>query len=281
VDACTDYVDITGEPAFWWRIIERYHDRAAERGVLIVPCCGFDSIPHDMGVLFTLGALGANDAPVRIRGYVSVTGRPSGGTWSSAVHAMTGLRTMKRARPARTSQPHERPRVHRVPELERWAVPLPTIDPLVVKRSAEFSPAFPEAFTYLHYLQTRSVWSVGKLAAGAGVVAGLAQWKPTRDLLLRMQPSGTGPSAEERARGRFRVTFLAEAGGKRLRTQVSGHDPGYEHTSKMLAAAALTLVEDRDALPHRGGVLTPASALAGPLMPRLADTGMRFDIQDR
>lgn len=30
-----------------------YHDQAAEKGVYIVGSCGFDSIPADMGVVYT------------------------------------------------------------------------------------------------------------------------------------------------------------------------------------------------------------------------------------
>ena len=53
----TDYIDSTGEPAFVDMLLERYAARAKERGVRIVPCCGYDSIPADLGALFTVRAL--------------------------------------------------------------------------------------------------------------------------------------------------------------------------------------------------------------------------------
>jgi len=42
-------VGAAGEP--WWihRMITKHHDEAARQGVKIVHCCGFDSVPSDLG----------------------------------------------------------------------------------------------------------------------------------------------------------------------------------------------------------------------------------------
>ena len=69
----------------------------------------------------------------------------------------------------------------------------------------------------------------GREGSGGRVVGGvfaLAQTKPTRNLLFRLRPPGRGPTDEEIARGHFEVIFLAEAGDTRLKTRVSGGDPG-------------------------------------------------------
>ncbi len=44
----------TGET--WWvrKMIDQYHDAAAAAGVRIVPCCGYDSIPSDLGTWFAV-----------------------------------------------------------------------------------------------------------------------------------------------------------------------------------------------------------------------------------
>src|SRR5438552_3231955 len=52
--AGTDYVDLTGEPEFVDLMYLRHHAHAAESGARIVHCCGFDSIPADLGVYFTV-----------------------------------------------------------------------------------------------------------------------------------------------------------------------------------------------------------------------------------
>jgi len=61
-------------------------------------------------------------------------------------------------------------------------------------------------------------------------------------------------------------------------TRVSGGDPGYGETAKMLAEAALTLSMDTALLPERYGVLTPAVAMGERLTERLQRAGIRFEV---
>jgi short subunit dehydrogenase-like uncharacterized protein len=267
----TDYVDLTGEPVWWKRMIDRYHDDAVRTNATIVPCCGFDSVPHDMGARFTAKALGRS--PARVRGYVQMSGTASGGTWASLLHITSQIGGLRRMM---ASLPSARP--HRSDALDRWAIPLPTIDPFVVMRSASLSPDFGDGFSYEHYVATSRPLRTASLAGVVLVLAGLTQIPPLRRLLERARPSGSGPTPEQRERGRFRVTFVGEADGASVKTQVSGHEPGYAHTSKMLAEAALCLAFDRDRLPRTGGVLTPASALGDPYQERLERTGMHFEV---
>ena len=56
-EAGTDYVDLTGEPEFVDRMWLKYHARATETGARLVHSCGFDSIPHDLGVQYTVDRL--------------------------------------------------------------------------------------------------------------------------------------------------------------------------------------------------------------------------------
>jgi len=272
VDGGTDYVDITGEPAFWQRMIARHHDTARERGVLIVPCCGFDSIPHDLGAYFTAAQLPGN-GPLEIEAYVRARGEPSGGTWASAINAMANLRKSAGSGDG-SARGGPRPRIHHADAVGQWVVPMPTVDPLVVRRSARFCPTFGESLRYHHYLQVRSLPALVKLLAGVGIVAALAQTGPTRALLLKWRGSGEGPSDEVRARSECVVTFVGRRGGDSVRVEVAGHDPGYGLTAMMLSESALVLAEDRERLPHRGGVLTPASALGEPLLERVKRGGL-------
>ena len=61
VEACarsgTHYLDITGEPAFVSRSIRELDAVARASGAALVHCCGFDSIPADLGALFTVSQL--------------------------------------------------------------------------------------------------------------------------------------------------------------------------------------------------------------------------------
>lgn len=289
VQACirsgTDYCDITGEPAFVDRIIARYDGDAREQGVRVVPCCGFDSIPHDLGVRFTVEQLPA-DGPVTVRGFVRAKGLPSGGTWKSAIKAMgeADLRSISGPRPSSSGDRRARSlplRVQRVGELDAWGVPLPTIDPAVVLRSARALEAYGPDFRYGHYAHVRQVTTVAGMVGGAGLLMGLARIGPTRELLLKLRQSGEGPSPEQREAGWFQCTFLGEAGDQRVTTRVSGGDPGYTETAVMLGETALSLAQDDD-LPDVAGVLTTAQAFeGGALQRRLEDQGMRFEVVER
>src|SRR5450755_3548 len=103
--AGTDYVDLTGEPEFVDLMWLRYHDQAAANGARIVHSCGFDSIPYDLGALFTVGQL-PESAPIRLQGFVRAAGTFSGGTYHSAIEAMGRLRqTAGAARDRRQREP--------------------------------------------------------------------------------------------------------------------------------------------------------------------------------
>jgi short subunit dehydrogenase-like uncharacterized protein len=285
VDACveagTEYADITGEPAFVGEIRERFDAPAREAGIRLVSCCGFDSVPHDLGVAFTVDHL-PDDAPVTVRGYVEADGRFSGGTALSAMGAIA-TRQLPSNRVEGESQREVRSvpmRIHRVDEavgIGGYGVPLPTIDPAMVLRSAAALDGYGSKFRYGHFARLQNLPMVAGGVAGVAAFATLASLPPTRKLLEKVLPSsGEGPSAERRARSRFRVTFHGVGGGKQVVTRVSGGDPGYDETAKMLGEAAITLAQD-GGTGHVGAV-TPAQGLGDGYRRRLEAQGLRFEV---
>ncbi|HZU61366.1 MAG TPA: saccharopine dehydrogenase NADP-binding domain-containing protein [Solirubrobacteraceae bacterium] len=285
--AGTDYVDLTGEPEFVDLMWLRYHEQAQATGARLVHSCGFDSIPYDLGALFTVSQLPEN-LPVRLEGFVRIGGTFSGGTYHSAVGIMAHLREaaklagQRREREARPSGRRVRGAAgtpHHDQEAGGWVVPFPTIDPQTVLRSARALDRYGPDFTYSHYLVVKRLPVLAGLAAGAGVVAALAQLPPTRSLLLKLKDPGDGPSPEQREKSWFRVRFRARADGAELLTQVSGGDPGYGETSKMLGQSALCLVHDP--LPETSGQVTPAVAMGQALIDRLVREGIRFEVLER
>jgi short subunit dehydrogenase-like uncharacterized protein len=281
--AGTDYADLTGEPEFVDRSYVRHHATAVASGARLVHACGFDSIPHDLGVLFTVQQL-PEDVPITVRGYVSAGGRPSAGTFHSAVTQFSRLRQTGAAYAARRRvEPRPPRRVSSVKgpvlyerSLGAWALPLPTIDPQVVKRSAGALERYGPDFSYGHYAAVKQLPVALGAAAGVGAVFALAQLPPTRSLLLVRMKSGDGPSPERRERSWFRVRFVGEGGGERVVTEVSGGDPGYDETAKMLAESALCLATD--SLPPTSGQVTPAVAMGDALIERLRRRGIRFEV---
>ena len=288
VDAGTDYIDITGEPEFVDRIWLAQHDRARQAGVRLVHCCGFDSIPADLGVWYTLRHLPAG-TPLTIRGYVKIHATPSAGTYHSAVRAFSRVRQSSAIARRRKSleTPAEPGRhvggagmqIHRVPGNKGWAVPLPIIDPLVVQRSARALEQYGPDFRYGQYAAVGSLPKAVGLVGGAGGLVVAAQIPPARDALLRRMSSGEGPPAQRRSRSWFRIRFVATVAGEAkspVVTEVSGGDPGYDETAKMLGESALCMVGDD--LPEVAGQVTTAQAMGDALVARLETAGIDFRV---
>jgi short subunit dehydrogenase-like uncharacterized protein len=282
--AGTDYVDLTGEPEFVDLMWLRYNDQAVASGARLVHSCGFDSIPYDLGALFTVGQL-PEGVPIKLTGMVRVGGKFSGGTFHSAVHIMGRLRQGYRVaaeRRAREQRPTGRRvkgvagRPRRDADTGWWLVPYPTIDPQTVLRSARALDRYGPDFTFELDLAVRRAPVLVGLGAGVGAVVGLAQLPPTRKLLLKLKDPGTGPSPEQREKSWFKIRFVGEGGGRRVVTEVSGGDPGYGETSKMLAEAALCLAHDE--LPKVSGHVTPAVAMGQALIDRLLAAGIKFTV---
>jgi len=69
------------------------------------------------------------------------------------------------------------------------------------------------------------------------------------------------------------------AGARYLGKIEARGDPGYAATSVMLGESALCLALDRDRLPARAGVLTPATAMGIALADRLKAAGHTLTTQ--
>jgi len=283
-DAGTDYVDLTGEPEFVDRMYVAYHDAAVASGARIVNACGFDSIPHDLGVFFTVKHL-PTDGPVTVRGVVRSNATFSGGTFHSFLGAAPRVRQMREAyvarrkkegRPTGRSSRAVSGKPHRDKLLGYWLLPLPTIDPQVVQRSGAALASYGPKFSYSHYAGTKTLRYAAGGAIGVSALAIGAQVKPVREFLGRKVPQGEGPSESRRKASWFTVDFVGEAGGETVHTRVSGGDPGYTETAKMLAESALCLALDKN--PPSAGMVTTAVAMGDNLLTRLQKAGLGFEL---
>ncbi|WP_329419055.1 saccharopine dehydrogenase NADP-binding domain-containing protein [Streptomyces sp. NBC_01693] len=283
-DAGTDYTDLTGEAEFVDRMYLEHDGRARETGARLVHACGFDSVPHDLGVYFTVQQL-PEGVPLTIDGFVRTNAVFSGGTFASALTAMG--RGPQMARAARERRLHE-PRLvgrrarapqgapHFSPGTGTWALPLPTLDPRVVERSARGLERYGPDFRYRHFASVKHLPVALGGTAATVLLAGAAQIPAARDWLSSRVEPGTGPDERRRKRSWFTVRFIGEGGGRRVCTEVSGGDPGYDETAKMLAEAALALALDD--LPATSGQVTTAVAMGDALLERLTAAGLRFRV---
>ncbi|HEX4339211.1 MAG TPA: saccharopine dehydrogenase NADP-binding domain-containing protein [Polyangiaceae bacterium] len=282
IEQGTDYVDSTGEPFFVERLLVRHRQSAERAGVRLVSSCGFDSIPADLGVFFTVKQL-PEGAPVTVAGYLKLKGTFSGGTERSAIKSLAPPKDAVKPPPPRPDGARRvrlvTGKARRVPELGGWSSPLPTIDGPIVLRSAATLDRYGPDFTYSHnvihpsfFVMWMAFWFFGSLAVAARIPL-------VRNLLLAVvKKSGQGPTDEQIASSWFELSFVADSGGKTIKTRVKGGDPGYGETSKMLAESAMCLALDRAALPERAGVLTPAEAMGDLLLERLTRAGLEFSV---
>lgn len=308
VKACvasgTDYCDLTGEVQWIRKMVERYEDQAKASGARIVHCCGFDSIPSDMGVWFLQNqaeqTFGAPCRDVRMR-VKTAKGEFSGGTVASMINvareAAADPKLRKElANPFSICPPEHRSQT-RQPSLKgaeydktfnAWLAPfvMGAINTRVVHRSNALQNArYGKEFTYDEAMMTGR-GTKGRLAAYA-ITGGLAAFftasaiKPTRWLVEKFVPKpGEGPSPEAQKSGFYDLRFVGRTeDGKTIITKVTGdQDPGYGSTGKMLGEAGMCLAFD---IPNEqpGGFWTPASLLDGKLMDRLTSkAGLTFEV---
>jgi short subunit dehydrogenase-like uncharacterized protein len=283
-DTGADYLDLSGEPEFVDLTYVRHDARARETGARLVHACGFDSVPHDLGAYFTVRQL-PEGVPLTVDGFVSADATFSGGTFASALNQFSrGRQMLAAARDRgrheprlvgrRASAPTGMPRYAK--EVGAWALPLPTIDPQIVRRSAKALERYGPDFRYRHYAAVRHLpVAVGGVAAMGSLVTA-AQLPPARRWLSDRLRPGEGPGPEKRAKSWFSVRFVGEGGGRRVFTEVAGGDPGYGETAKMFAESALSLAFDD--LPPTAGQVTTAVAMGDALTERLRRAGIRFRV---
>lgn len=299
VEACatrgTHYADLAGEVLFMRETIDRAHDAAAESGARIVHCCGWDSVPSDIGVLLLhrhAQEQGLGDLLETTLVIEQVRGGVSGGSIQSLREQIDEARASPRARvllsdpyalsPDRDAEPDIGPEPDpggavRDPALGGYLAPLSVglANPRIVRRSnALLGHAYGRALRYRELMLCGPA-SVGLLKAHGVSTARRAYLaalphRPIRRVLDRLLPApGEGPAPERRERGLFRLAIHTRtSAGARLACRVHGPgDPGYAATAVMLGESALALAFDEPLLTPAAGVLTPATGLG----PRLAD----------
>ena len=287
--AGVDYVDLCGEPAWMRHMIDAHEATAKASGARIVFSCGFDSIPFDLGVFLLQKEFRhrfGHPAP-RVRGRVrKMKGTFSGGTAASLKATMAASAADPKVldllkNPFSLTPGFEGPRqpTGHKPMLDEalgmWVAPfvMAAINTRNVHRSNFLlQHAWGTDFVYDEMLVT-GPGEKGEAIANA--VAGDKSMGSDKG-----PKPGEGPSREEREAGFYDVLFLGDDGqGNTLRVGVKGdRDPGYGSTSKMIAEAAVCLLQEATGTP--GGIWTTAPAMGEPLVARLqANAGLTFAVE--
>lgn len=311
VTACVknkvDYCDLTGEVQWIRRMIDQHHEAAKKDGTKIVHCCGFDSIPSDMGVYFL-----QNSAKVKYGHYCqqiklrvkAAKGGPSGGTIDSLNNVLAEaekdptvaaiLENPYSLNPEGqqsgvdvndlTSAVYDK-------DFKSWIGPfiMAAINTRVVRRSHALSGfMYGNSFSYEEATLCGDGLS-GRLKANVltSVMNAMSSGNPNsmiKKITGRFLPkSGEGPSKHQRENGFYSLALHGTLeNGHSIKGKVKGdRDPGYGSTCKMLGESAVCLALDRDKLPEATGVITPSIAMGDLLLSRLEkNAGLEFTIVD-
>ena len=307
----TDYCDLTGEPQWIRRMIEHYEDAARISGARLVHCCGFDSVPSDMGVYFlqeeAIRRFGKPATQVHMR-VKTAKGGLSGGTIASMLQLVRDMMadpSLRRrlADPYVLCPPHHgfRARQHhqkgvaKDTDLLSWSAPfiMAAINTRVVHRSnALRNSHYSDNFRYDEAMLTgRGIrgWLTGAaLVTAMGVLLLGAALRPTRWLLEHylLPAPGEGPTPQQQQKGCFDIRFIGRTADNRtLVTRVSGdRDPGYGSTAKILGEAIVSLAcdfcdEQGNKTGRGGGFWTPASLFDEGFITRLQrNAGVQFEV---
>lgn len=309
VDACvrlqTHYVDITGETPWVRTLIDRYHERATANGTRIIPFCGFDSVPSDLGTYLLVRhiqqVLGSTCRAVKA--YFQAYGGFNGGTLASGFNLYDSGQASQVSNPflLNPSSPFnptefERNRDPEFPQFDpdigSWVGPffMGAVNTRVVRRSsalyAQWQQPYGPDFTYQEYLKFDPPldWLQATGVTAAMAVATRAIQLPViRQLLQPFLPQpGNGPSEKTMNQGWFRCELIGQtADNRQVRGLIQNQgDPGNRSTTQFLCESALTLVLHPDQLPHPevGGILTPATGLGEALAERLRQVGMILEV---
>jgi len=82
----THYLDLTGEPEFVKKVEEKFSKNSISSGSIILNCCGFESIPADIGTYLAFKTLNAKN--FKVENYLLTRGKISGGTWASFLNSI-------------------------------------------------------------------------------------------------------------------------------------------------------------------------------------------------
>ncbi len=293
----THYVDITGE-TFWIKeMIDKHHSEAVTNGVRIIPSCGYDSLPSDLGVFFAAKTL---QKPIkRIESFHTGQGGASGGTIETGF-SMGDLNLGKQMQdpfllnpedsvtPEQRSLSSDKVKIKKNNLINAWTgrFIMATMNTRVVRRSAALLEARQETygvdFTYQEHAFYQKYLNAFLVSFGT-IFSMIIIATPLRKFVRRFLPKpGEGPSEKTMRKGFFDCLYTVEAedGSISIFRMHGKGDPGYRVTSKFVCESALTLIRCADDLPggkDYGGLLTPASGLGQPLIERLSKAGIFFE----
>ena len=291
----THYIDITGENIWVRDLIDEFHEDAVKKRIKIIPSCGYDSIPSDIGTYYSCREVGS---PIKsIDCYQSGQGGISGGTIESGF-SMMEYKTKNKIghtfllNPINSYSENQKQRskdkfsIKKIPELSKWSAPfiMAPANTRVVRRSSAIfeqnQKGYGQEFVYNEHMSVKNYVSA-LMVSFALITFGFILSLPFRRLFRPlMTKAGNGPSKKVQDAGWFKSVFIisTEDNKKYITSMYGDGDPGYKSTARFACESALSLIFNQDDLPTKdGGVLTSATGLGDAIIKRLSEKGVKFE----
>ncbi|MEE2757192.1 MAG: saccharopine dehydrogenase NADP-binding domain-containing protein [Myxococcota bacterium] len=303
IDKKTHYVDITGETAFIADIIAKHHGQAARDGTLIVPFCGFDSVPSDSLVFFMANHLRKQGLMLgQVVGAFKLKGGFNGGTLATALETSSSDTYTARMKDVLLLNPPDA-----ISEIERaespdldepmfhenlgWITPfvMSPINTRVVRRSnglfGGINRPYGPSFRYLEGLSVKSRTKASFIGGISRLTEASLGTKMGRQFIKWVGPKpGQGPSVKAMDSGFFKLDMVAQADDGSIHRAVlkAKGDPGNRSTVMALCESAFCLTETVDPVSQcGGGILTPMTAFGENLIQRLMARGWIYEMIGR
>lgn len=304
----TDYCDLTGEAPWIAKMVAAYEETAKRTGARIVHCCGFDSIPSDLGTYFlqkkSKEQFGQYCSRIKMR-VKAMRGGLSGGTVASIIHIINEASKNPATRkvlidpyslcpPTNIKLPWQ-PNLKFASydsDVKAWTFPfiMAAINTKIVQRSHALSGyAYGTDFVYDEAMMTGKGLKgrAGATVAALGIAGAFSALviPPTRALMARyvVPKPGEGPTPDQQAEGFYDIRFIGQTkNGEILTVKVKGdRDPGYGSTCKILGEAAVCLALEMSKAEKAGGFWTPSTLMGDKLIARLSEhAGLSFTVVD-
>lgn len=315
--AGTHHLDVSGEPEFLERIQLKYNTEAVEKNLFIIGSCGFDSVPADIGVIFTQNSF-KNDLEY-IESYLTFeTSGPihmNYATWESAVYGFASAASLGKIRKELFKKRLPKPD-YPAPKhnnrlgyffdtyLKKYCFNFMGSDKSVVQRTQYYNSETLEKRTiqYMPYFTIEKFSNVMKMLVYGLNFGIMANFRFGRYLLLKYHGFFSGGLARKLETNKVDVEdhearFINQFRGyghstklenknevhpkkpdQKIITELSGPE-GYTTTALMALDCALTLLQEQDKIAVKGGVLTPGAAFGNTnIIARLIDHGMKFNV---
>ena len=242
---------------------------------MLINCCGFESIPPDIGTYYSVKQL--NEKNIDIKCYMKTKGQISGGTWASFLNHFNSSKIKKKIKANNIKKEKSKNKIlFYNKELKKWALIFPDIDQYIIRSSSKLMNHYGSNVKFVKYMLFKSLVRIAGLLIPLFFISILAKFKTSKKWLESFIPSGTGPSKQQREKHWFEYILIGKTQKEKIITTVKGGDPGYGETSKFVAEMGLALILDTDQLNYKKGVLTPAACAGDVILKRLQKAGIEF-----